>query len=122
MNKQTTEQLKKEFEEKFTYVEQNQDPLTGKVYRHREFNPNNLITIVEDVWNFFLPHLASSDEIKREAYKNCIRIIKAQTFIRTDLGEVATKDSADIETLGRNIVGAIENQYLTQSKEGKINT
>lgn len=58
------------------------------------------------------------DEMKREAYKNCIRIIKAQTAIRADLGEVATKESTDRETLGRNIVGAIENQYLTQSKEG----
>lgn len=50
--------IKKEFEEKFTYVEQVQDSLTGKVYRHREFNPNHSITIVDEVFNYFLPYLS----------------------------------------------------------------
>lgn len=55
-------------------------------------------------------------EVER-AYKNCIRIIKAQTVIRKDLGEVVTKEKTNIETLGRNIIGAIETQYL--KKEGE---
>jgi len=61
MNKQNTEQLKKEFEEKEILVNFSEDG---------EYNNYMDEITKEEIWNFFLPHLISSDEIEHKCRIN----------------------------------------------------
>jgi len=98
MNKQNTEQLKK-IEEIKEHMEE--------LWADGDLSTDN------EIWDFFLPHLISSDEIKREAVK---KYIKWDYNSSKDLGDSYNAPEITEEQL--NAYYADFEKYLTQSKEG----
>jgi len=102
MNKQNTEQLKKEFRKRYVSDFMVDDGNNKLLWRDKAPTPN-------EVWDFFLPHLISSDEIKREALNDF-----HEKFWKWGISHMPTMYFNHI----CNFLNDYIDETLTQSKEG----
>ena len=108
--KQNIEQLKKDFDKTFPYLFSSCDGREGYDAE-----------VTQDVWDFFLSHLISSDEIKREAVKDGIRYA-VYTYAEKawEDGYLNGFKGMDLINMRRDFIAKVEEdiETLTQSKEG----
>lgn len=110
MNKQNIEQLKKEFKMVLDDAFEDKSYLSDKPQMNEE---DALFEQVLDVvWNFFLPHLISSDEIKREVKEE----IKRQLEMTVMLADQNTQNGNYVDWVA--LLNSFIKHNLTQSKEG----
>lgn len=107
-NKELTE-LKKEFEGKFRDVK-----LADRVETISVVDKDGNLVGKKEIWSFFLPHLKSNDEIKREALslEQVLAVIPECKILPKDQRECGYNQCRD------EIVERIQHLFLTQSKEG----
>lgn len=106
---QNTEQLKKEFYLLYGRFDSSTGHLIGMM------PPES----IEGIWDFFLPHLISSDEIKREAVEGfASRIIEIYDSL---ISKSENSNTIGVFLLTQKVVNDLKVEYLTQSKEGGEN-